>query len=251
MKLHHFALFFFVIASGFIVTAQIVLTVRMQRESTDRIEYDCLVAAINATVEEVFTSSGNIVTEVELARAEEVFFQTLAVVRDGATDPASWKAVREYIPCLVVFDETGCYRYYFEAGKGYHWTAQIPYEEGQVPEHFFEETERILQQYHNTRYDSDKVYRMERAERGIWEQSIVPPCIFAIYAPQSIAVSDDSLGFLYAATGRTYEAFYVTEDRYCHLPFCKECKEKKIVARYATQRESAEDGASPCELCLK
>ncbi len=251
MKMHHFALFFSVIAVAFFITAQTVLVTKMQRESLERTEYDCLVAAVNATVEEIFSAADNTITEEGLDRAESVFFQTLAVLREGSTDPASWMALREYIPCLVLFEENGYYQYYFEPEKGYGWTELMPYEEGQIPGCFFEETETLLQQYHNLRYQSQKKYRMVQAERGIWERSITPPCVFAIYAPQSMVLPGDSVGFLYAAAGRGYEAYYVTEDNYCHLAFCERLKSANIVARYPTQRESAEDGAMPCEHCLK
>ena len=251
MKLHHFALLFVVIAIGFFVTSQTLIVTKMQRESMEQTEYDCLVAAVNTTVEDIFSGVGNTVSEAELTTAEETFFRTLTVLREGATDQTAWKAMREYVPCLVVFEERGYYQYYFEPERGYHWTSLVPYKEGTVPKEFFEETELLLKQYHNIRHESQKKYRMKQAETGLWEQSIKPPCVFAIYAPQSISLQEDSVNFIYAAVGRRYEAYYVTEDNCCHLPFCEECKTGRIVARYATQKESAEDGAIPCEKCLK
>lgn len=251
MKFHHFALLFVVIAIGFFVTSQTLLVTKMQRESMEQTEYDCLVAAINATVEDVFSGVDNTVTEAGMAMAEETFFRTLTVLREGATDQTSWKAMREFVPCLVIFEERGYYQYYFEPGTGYGWTSLIPYKEGTVPKDFFEETEILLKQYHSVQHDSQKKYGMKQAETGIWEQSIKPPCVFAIYAPQSISLQEDSVKFLYAAAGRKYETYYVTEDNYCHLPFCEKCIEGRIIARYATQKESAEDGAIPCGKCLK
>lgn len=251
MKLHHFALFFILIAVSFFVTAQVLLVTKMQRVSVKKTEYDCLVAAVNATVEAVFSKADNTVTKADLALAEEVFFQTLAVLREGITDKAAWMAFRKYIPCLVVFEENGYCRYYLDPEKGYQWTEMVPYEDGWIPNEFFEETEELLCQYHNLQYHSQKKYRMEQVGKGVWEQSIVPPCVFAVYAPQSTSLPEDSVGFLYAASGRKTEAYYVTDDNYCHLPFCEQCQLGKIVARYTTQRGSAEDGAMPCEYCLK
>lgn len=251
MKMHHFALFFILIAGGFFVTAQTLQVTKMQRESIKKTEYDCLVAAVNATVETVFSGTDNIVTKEELDRAEEVFFQTLSVVRDGATDRAAWIALRERVPCLAVFEERGYYLYFLDYERGYGWTDLVQYEEGKIPQCFFEETEELLRQYHNLQYQSRKHYRMVQTEEGIWEQSIEPPCVFAIYAPASMKLPEDFAEFLYAASGRRYGTYYVTEDNYCHLPLCEECKTKQIVARYATQKESAEDGAIPCGECLK
>ena len=56
---------------------------------------------------------------------------------------------------------------------------------------------------------------------------------------------------MYAASGQATAAYLVTEDNYCHVPYCEKCKSEKVVAWYATQKESAEDGAIPCEECLK
>ncbi len=251
MKLHHFALFFAVIAVGFGVTAQILLVSRMQREGIKRTDYDCLVAAVNAAAEVAFTGTENKVTEAGIMLAEEVFFQTLAVLRTGAADRAAQVSQREAVPCLVVFGTQGYYRYCFVPEKGYEWTEMILYEEGEIPESFFEDTEVLLGQYHSLRFCSEKKYRVEQACAGVWEQSIEPPCVFAVYAPQSSSLPEDTVSFLYAAAGRRQETYFVTEDMYCHLPFCVECKEERIVARYATQKESAESGALPCERCLK
>ncbi len=251
MKLYHFALFFVVIASGFFVTAQTMLISKMQKESVRKMEYDCLVAAVNAVVEVAFSGAESTVSEAGLAQAEEVFFQTLSVLHEGATDKATWEAWKSYIPCLIIFEGRGYYVYRFVTGKGYQWSELQTYENGQIPEHFFTETEELVQQYHCLQYRSDKTYRMEKAGKGIWEQSIIPPCVLAIYAPKMSLFTEEDDGFLYAASGRVREAYFVTEDNYCHLAFCEKSKTDKIVARYATQRESAEDGAVPCEDCMK
>ena len=251
MKMHHFALLFSIIMVGCLVSAQTVLVIRLQRERLERIEYDCLVAAVNAVTEEIFQTWDNTVTEEELNQAEEVFFQTLSVLRNGTTEQASWMTIREYIPCLVVFEERGYYRYSFEPETGYCWSELRTYENGTVSEDFFIETEDLLKQYHNLRFTSEKEYRMEQAGRGVWEQSIAPPCVFAIYAPQSMGVPGDRVGFLYAAAGKRYEVYYVTEDNKCHAAFCNQLEMEKIVARYSTQKKSAEDGAVPCEFCLR
>ena len=251
MKFHHFALFFLLIAISFFLTAQIMLITKMHRASVKKTEYDCLVAAVNATVEAVFSKADNTVTKADLELAEEVFFQTLAVLKEGTTDSAAMSGLRAYVLCFAVFEERGYYQYTFDAGNGYHWSELMPYEDGKIPESFFSETEMCLKGYHNLRFRTGKKYRVEQSGKGIWEQSIAPPCVFAIYAPQVSALPEDEASFLYAASGRRTEAYYVTEDNYCHLPFCKRCQAERIVARYATQRESAEDGAMPCEYCLK
>ena len=251
MKLHHFALFFLLVAVSFFLSAQVLLVTKMQRVSMKETEYDCLVAAVNATVEATFHKADSTVTKADLNLTEEVFFQTLAVLREGVTDKATWMSLREDIPCLAVFEERGYYCYYFEPGTGYQWTEMVPYEDGRIPNEFFERTEELLCNYHNLRHQSHKNYQMELAGKGVWEQSIIPPCVFAVYAPQSTSLPEDSVEFLYAASGRRYEIFYVTEDNYCHLPSCDEVKSGTIVARYATQKESAEDGAMPCKYCMK
>lgn len=251
MKLHHFSLVFAVIAIGFFVTTQTVLVTKMQREGRKKTEYDCLVSAVGATVEEVFYGMDNRVSQETLRQAEEVFFQTLSVLRDGTADRAAWEKVRERVPCLVVFEKRGYYKYCLRGEEGYSWSGLVLYDQGDIPKGFFEETEELLEQYHNLQYRSDKSYRMELAGQGVWEQSIEPPCVFAIYAPEAIALPEDTTEFLYAASGREYEAYYVTKDNYCHLPFCEAYREEDVIARYATQRQSAEDGALPCEYCLK
>ena len=251
MKLHHFTLCFAVVAIGFFLTAQIRLVTKLQKERTEKMEYDCLVAAVNAAVETAFGDGESSVTKAGLAQTEEVFFHTLGVLQEGKTDSATWQAWREHVPCLVVFGEKGYYRYCFVPGKGYVWSELIPYQEGQIPEAFFSETEELLLQYHNLQYCSSKQYRMEQAGKGIWEQSIKPPCVFAVYAPRSLCLMGQNDDFLYAASGRRTEVYLVTEDNICHLPFCEKCKEEKVVARYVSQKESAEDGAVPCESCLQ
>lgn len=251
MKMHHFSLLFAVFSIGFFMTAQTVLVIKMYREGQEKTEYKILVSAVEAAVEEVFHGPDNTVSRVGLKQAEDVFYRTLSVLRDGTADRASWESVRMRVPCLVVFEERGYYMYCFQPEEGYRWSELMLYDHGEIPETFFEETEALLEQYHNLQYHSDKNYGMKHAGKGIWEQSISPPCVFAIYAPEAIGVPEDTVTFLYAASGREYEVYYVTKDNYCHLPFCKAYIEEEVIARYATQRESAEDGAIPCEHCLK
>ena len=251
MKLHHFALFFAVIAIGFFVTAQIGIVTKLQEESRKKTEYDCLVAAVDATVEVVFDGRDNHVTESGLMLAEEVFFQTLAVLHDGSAEKKTWELWRDKIPCLVVFAEDGYYQYRFTSGVGYSWSELIPYVDGEIPASFFSETEKRLSEYCERNDSFTKKYRMENAREGIWERGIVSPCVFAVYAPEITRFTENRTGFLYAASGRRETVYYVTEDNYCHLSFCEACKKGTIVARYTTQKESAEDGAMPCELCMK
>ena len=251
MKSYHFALAFCVIAIGFMVSAQTILVKRMREEHIKRTEYDCLVAAVDATVDVVFTGRGDTVTEARLLQAEEVFFQTLAVLHEGITDRATWEGWRQYVPCLVVFATNGYYRYSYEPEKGYQWSKLLSYNVGELPEQFFSETANLLQEYHGKRLRSSKKYRVEKAEKGVWEQSIMPPCVFAVYAPCMSPGTEEDGEFLYAASGRSVDVFYVTEDGCCHLAFCERCKNGKIVARYSSQKESAKAGAMPCEYCLK
>lgn len=251
MKLYHYALFFVLICIGFFMTAHIATSLKMQEECIRKTEYDCLVSAVNAAVDVVFSGSDTSVTTAELMRAEEVFFQTLEVLWYGTTDCTTWEALRMRIPCIVVFAEDRYYRYRFEKEKGYVWSEMVSYEQGKIPTRFFEETEELLAGYHDTQYTSFRKYRIEQAEQGIWEQEISPPCVFAIYAPKHSGLEKDGSGFAYAASDYEQMAYYETEDNRCHLPFCMEYKTGKVIACYSTQKESAEAGARPCEKCMR
>lgn len=251
MKLHQVALAFVIVAVGFFVTAQIGFVTKMQEENRRKTEYDCLVSAVNAAAEVAFFGGTANLTGEQLLQTEEVFFQTLGVLWEGTTDLATGNGWRQQVPCLVVFEEKGYYLYRFMPGAGYGWSELVSYENGQIPECFFTDTEALLGQYHSLQYTSSKKYRMEQAGKGIWEQSITPPCAFAIYAPKSFGLVGEWDGFLYAASGSGETAYYVTEDNYCHLPFCEYCKTRPVVGRYTTQKESAEDGAIPCVYCMK
>lgn len=250
MRLYHFGIVFAILALGFFVSVQIRLITKLQQEEWEKTEYDVLVAAVNASAEEVFYGTEPVVTKTELDRAEEVFFQTLAVLFCGKTDRASWEEQKAQVPCLVVFDTKGYYVYSKHPEEGYGWSECCPYGDGEIPERFFSETEVLLQQYHAVESGSKNGYRMEKSGRGIWEQSLIPPCVFAVYVPKRPGNTEDNV-FLYAASGRMEEVFYVTEDNYCHVPSCAQYNEEFIVAWYGSQKESAEDGAIPCEQCLK
>ncbi|MBQ8315930.1 MAG: hypothetical protein IJX95_09370 [Lachnospiraceae bacterium] len=251
MKLYHYALFFALVCVGFFMTADISLRLKMQEESKRKTEYDCLVAAVDAAVDVVFARGERNVTKADLVQAADVFFQTLEVLWYGTTDRTSQENLKMRVPCLVVFSGDGYYRYCFEKGKGYGWSEMVPYEQGKVPSRFFEETEELLTGYHDTSYTSSRKYRIGQAGKGVWEQEISPPCVFAIYAPVHSGISDGGNGFVYAASDYQQTAYYVTEDNRCHLPFCEEYKEGKVIACYSTQKESAEAGATPCEECMR
>lgn len=252
MKLYHFGLIFTVICVGFLVTAQIRSLTAMKEEEIRRAEYDCLVSAVDAAMSAVFTGEESIASRSGLQQAEEVFFQMLSVLHDGTPDAAGRSVWQAYVPCLVVFDENGYYRYRNVPGHGWQWSEITIYQEDGIPESFFSETEELLSQYHNLHYNSSKKYRMEKAEKGIWEQSLSRACVFAVYAPECLKGMGKEQGiFLYAAAQRAKEAYFVTEDQYCHLPSCELCEKSRVIARYATQKESAEDGALPCTRCLK
>ncbi len=249
MKLYHVALFFVVISVGFFLTAQTKLLDKMQEEGRKENEYDCLVAAVDAAVKTAFSDQDDLVSPAELIQTEEVFFQTLGVLLEGAADKATGELLRQRTPCLVVVDNEACYLYYLQPGTGYGWT-RYSYEK-EIPDSFFEELEAVITQYHNIYRSSGKKYRMEHGEKGIWEQSITPPCVFAVYAPEVSGITREGGSFLYAASGREQTTYYVTEDLRYHLPFCEEYKKKGAVACYSSQRESAESGAFPCEECMK
>lgn len=252
MKLYHFGLIFIVIATGFLVTAQICSVTSIKEEEIRRTEYDCLVAAVNAAAGVAFSGGENRVTASGLQQAEEVFFQTLSVLHGGTPDAEERAVWREYVPCLVVFDETGYYRYSYVPEQGYVWSAVRIEQKEEIPESFFSETEELLSRYHALHVSSAKKYRMERAGGGVWEQSLSRACVFAVYAPKLPEPAGRRQGiFLYAAAQRVREAYFVTEDNYCHLPSCSRCEKSRIIARYATQKESAQDGAVPCAGCLK
>lgn len=251
MKFYHFGLAFAVIATGFFVILQARQVCMTQGEEIQRNEYESLVAAVNAATEEAFSET-NTVGEEKLSQISEVFFQTLAVLHGSAPNMAECDIWRVYVPCLVLLEERGYYRYCFTEGAGYGWSELIPYEGEEIPKSFFTELEEILECYHELHYTKRKTYRMEAAEAGIWENSLSKSCIFAIYAsPFMEQAAGEQNTFLYAAAGRAREVYLVTEDNYCHLPSCKECNEKKVVARYSSQKKSAMEGAMPCELCLK
>lgn len=251
MKLYHAALLFVIIAGGFFFSAHCVLITSMREQSIRKTEYDCLVAAVDAAAEEAFPGPDTTVTPERLERIAEVFFQTLGVLQEGTTDRVTWERWREQIPCLVVFDENGYYRYCFVPQTGYAWSEQVPYENGGIPESFFADTETLLQQYHTVSHKNGGRYRVLQAEDGIWENSITPLCVFAVYAQRSYSAVQKQTEYLYAASGRVREVYYVTEDNYCHLPYCEYCTSDVVVAYYTSQKESAEAGAMPCESCMK
>lgn len=252
MKLYHFALLFLLIAGGMFVTAQVRLVEKMQKETARRTEYGCLVAAVNAVTEEVFDSETKQVSQSGLRQAELLFFQTLGVLHDGTTDVTAWESLKGQIPCLVVFDADGYYVYCYVPEEGYIWSEEFCYEEGVIPEGFFRETEALLEDYLKRNGVVSKKYRMEPAGESVWEQSLEPPCVFAIYAPPYTKRNAGYAGtFLYAATGVGRIAYYVTEDSVCHYSDCEEVGRKKVVGYYAVQKDSAKAGAVPCEKCMK
>lgn len=252
MKLYHFALFFIIIAGGLFITARIQLMTKMQSESIKKSEYGCLVEAVNAVTEVVFDEGTRQVSQRKLEEAKEVFFQTMGVIHDGTADVTAWEIWKERIPCLVIFDEEGYYVYRYVPGDGYGWTVKTLDEDGDIPDCFFRETEEVLAEYLRQHGGCTKNYRMEPSGNSVWEQSLEPPCVFALYAPPVVnRLSAGHPTLLYAATGIGDTGYYVTEDNYCHYAFCECVGQKTVVAYYVTQKESAQDGAMPCESCMK
>ena len=90
MKLYHFGLIFAVIAIGFFVTMQTRFVIKQSYAEREKTEYDVLVAAVGAAADTVFSGGKSIVTQERLSCGEEDFFQTLAVLQEGATDRAAW-----------------------------------------------------------------------------------------------------------------------------------------------------------------
>lgn len=251
MKLFHFGLFFAVIALGFYVTFQAEFVTKLSYVEREKTEYDVLVASVDAAVDAIFAGGRKNVTKERLSYGEEVFFQTMAVLRDGVADRATWEAKRAQVPCLAVFEEGGYYLYCRTPEKGYAWSELQRYGNGQISESFFSETEELLERYHSENRAISANYRMEKPEKGIWEQSLTPPCVFAVYAQENPYRAEEGGRFLYAASGQRKQNYLVTEDNYCHAVYCERCKSGNIVAWYATQKESAEDGVIPCEECLR
>lgn len=252
MKFYHFGIAFCVFSMGIFFLSQMSLITTVTREEIKRTEYECLVSAVNAAIDVVFDGERSIVTEGSLKQAEDVFFQTLSVLHDGVSESLESFKWREYVPCLVVFDENGYYRFGKTSESDYGWSERKAYENGEIPNSFFEETKKILSEYHNGHNFSFGSYHMEAAEEGIWERSLTKACVFAVFAPPIPERLTKTEGiYLCAATGREKQAYYVTEDNYCHMPFCPRCKEVQVIAWYKSQKESAMDGAMPCEICLK
>lgn len=252
MKLYHVALFFLLVAGGMFVTAGVQLAVKAQNESIGKAEYGGLVAAVNAVAEVVFSSETEPISERELEQAEEVFFQTMGVLHEGTTDAASWDVWKQRILCLAVFAPEGYYVHHFVQGEAHGWSDRKCYEDGRIPNRFYRETEEVLTKYLRQNGIVSQKYRMEPAGKSVWEQSLEQPCVFAIYAPLPInRITERKPAFLYAATGRSEIGYYVTEDEVCHYSVCEEVGQKKVVAYYATQKDSAKDGAIPCEKCMK
>ena len=251
MKLYHFGLLFFAVFLSFFVTYQAMSVRKMQRLEQEKTEYDVLVASVNAMAEVLFTNGRDTVSPNLLDYGAEVFFQTMGVLQEGNTDRATREKISALVPCLVVFSKDGYYRYGRMPGVGYGWSDMVSYTDGKIPEQFYKDTEEQLEQYHYETTKASNNLRVEQATEGVWEQCLTPMCVFAVYAPEVSAFSEETCRFLYAATGYAEQEYWVTEDNYCHIPSCEKCKEGMVVAWYGTQKESAEEGAVPCEECLK
>lgn len=251
MKLYHFGLLFFMVVFSFFVTFQVHSILKLQQLEREKTEYDVLVASVNAMTEVLFVNGRGVVSPEALNYGAEVFFQTMAVLQDGITDRTTWERKRGQVPCLVVFAKDGYYRYSMMPGVGYGWSEMVTYTGGEIPEQFYRDTEELLKQYHYETAKTPNNLRVEQATEGVWEQCLTPMSVFAIYTPGKKVFSEDKGRFLYAAARWTEQEYWVTEDNYCHIPSCEKCKEGTVVAWYGTQKESAEDGAVPCEECLK
>lgn len=255
MKLYHFSLIFLVFFGGLIVMEQKdELTTRL-REGTQRVEYDCLVAAVNAAAGCYFSMEGKMEgkegKEILLKNTETVFFQTLSVLHEKNADETGIEAMQTTIPLLAVFGEDVFYIYQNGSGGKLGWSEYAYEADGRIPEKFFllagEAVDESRKQFGITRSKSE----VSEYFAGIWEKELSRDCVFAIYVPEGVKLSEkEDEVFLYAAAKYVAETYLVTQDMYCHLPSCASAIEKKVVSVFGTQKEAAKYGAEPCPFCL-
>ena len=112
MKLYHFALFFAVIASGCMVAIQASMLKERQKAEIRQTEYDCLAFAADDMAEDLFDGMAEEVSLQEVSMTGEMFFQSLALCRNGVADVTTEAYWKEKIT-LVVCEKRGYYRWFY------------------------------------------------------------------------------------------------------------------------------------------
>lgn len=252
MKWYHFALLFFVFFCGLIIIEQQEELAEKLWERGQTVEYDCLVAAVNAATEIYFEQKDSKEERVLLEETEEAFFQTLSFLQDKNTDVTGMMQQREHCILLAILDTDGCYFYNRQEDGFCRWTGKIMYDEnGKIPSAFFEEVKRILNEYKDAGAFETPDYMAGSALPGIWEKGLSEECVFAVYSSKSTDhFNDRRKGVLYAAAKKVTEEYPVTEDLRCHMSSCHKLKQQDVVAVFKSQKQAANYGAIPCEACL-
>ena len=112
MKWYHFGLIFLLVFGGlFILEQQEEITTRLW-ENSCQVEYDCLVAAVNAATQVYFEGKGTEAEERLLEKTAEAFFQTLSFLHEKNPDEAGRMKQKEMVPVMAVFDEEGFFLYH-------------------------------------------------------------------------------------------------------------------------------------------
>ncbi len=246
MKWYHFGMLFAVLFAGSVIILQTIVVQEQRMQEITRTEYDCLTAAVEAATYVAFEEAGGQLSLPVLEQTEEIFFQTLSVLRMGITDAAGRKEIERYVPCIFVFGEQSCYGYIDGT-----WEKLGESDDGILPEQFYRTAEDCVNGYLRETGSSIRKIRMEAASQGIWEKGLKKKGIFAVYVPVIYTGTKQERVLLYGAAHVADEVYLVTEDGCCHLPGCEQYKPEEITERYTTQRESAENGAIPCEWCLQ
>lgn len=213
MKLYHFALLFAVIACGSFVVIQVALLNERKKEELRQTERDCLAFAADDMAKDLFAGANEEVSMQEVNEAGEVFFQSLALCRNGAADVTTkeyWK--RKVV--LFVYEKSGYYRFTYGPEKEDGW--EFSFYGDTTPE----------------------------------EEGIIIPSVAVVFTIDGYGTASDSRGELYVASGITETKYYVTEDGHYHRPECVKCGTESVLFCYATMRACAEQGAFPCEECL-
>lgn len=226
------------------------LTTRL-REGTQRVEYDCLVAAVNAATSCYFSMEGKAEKEILLKDTETVFFQTLSVLHEKNADATGIEAMQKRTLLLAVFGEDVFYIYQNGSGGNHGWSEYVYEADGRIPKMFFlltgEAVDESLKQFGITRSKSE----VSEYFAGIWEKELSRDCVFAIYVPEGVRLSEkEDEVLLYAAAKRVAETYLVTQDMHCHLPSCAFAIEENVISVFGTQKEAAKYGAAPCPFCI-
>lgn len=251
MKWYHFGLIFLLVFGGlFILEQQEEITTRLW-ENSCQVEYDCLVAAVNAATQVYFEGKGTEAEERLLEKTAEAFFQTLSFLHEKNPDEAGRMKQKEMVPVMAVFDEEGFFLYRRESGTVYGWSARYDYlSGGEIPEEFFHMTGELIAQNIASAGDKRKL-KFSRGFEGTWEKALSPGCVFAAYVPEAVELSRNGRkNVIYAASKISKERFLVTKDMVCHLVGCEGISPEDVLTEFLSQKAAASYGATPCEFCL-